>query len=145
MTMTMPARELDRLSLSGLTTEDLPELSEDLTGRTLLDRLGQMVGSVADVMIDAERFRAPFLLIGSGGLLGLGRQFRLIPRDAIARVEEDAVYIDRDKDLILSGPVFKDDLTGDEAERHYADVYTHYGITPYWVESPLGAGASDEH
>ena len=38
-------------------------------------------------------------------------------------VYANAVYLDRDKELILSGPIFKDDLTGDEAERHDAEVY----------------------
>ncbi len=133
MTITMPARELDRLSLSGLTADDLADLSEDLSNRTACDRLGEMVGTVEDVMIDAQRLRAPFLIIGSGGILGLGRQHHLVPRDLVTRVDENAVYIDRDKDQLLSGPAYRDGMAGDDAESHYAEVYAHFGVTPYWT------------
>ena len=132
MTMTMPARDLDRLSRSGLTPADLENLDDDLTGRTVYDRLGEEIGTVEDVLVDTVRLRAPFVWVSWGGLLGIGKQQRLIPLEAIDRVTPEGLYLNREKELVMNAPASQDSLDGEDAESHYAQVYDAYGITPYW-------------
>ena len=59
MTTTMPARDLDRLSRSGLTAADLDNLDDDLRGHTAYDRVGEEIGTVEDVLVDTLLLRAP--------------------------------------------------------------------------------------
>src|SRR5512135_163562 len=132
MTITMPARELDRLSQSGLSTADLENLDEDLVGRPLYDRLGEEIGSVDDLLVSRQLLRAPFVVVRWGGLLGIGRQMRLVPVETLERVAPDAVYVGLDREVVTASPAFRDDLEGDDAELQYASVYAHYGLAPYW-------------
>jgi sporulation protein YlmC with PRC-barrel domain len=133
MTMTMPARELDRLSRSGLSAADLQNLDDDLAGRTVYDRAGEEIGTVEDELVEPRQLRVPFLIVTWGGVLGIGKQQRLVPMEAISRIEVDGVHVDRDKDLIVSAPPYHDKLEVEDAELHYSAVYDLYGITPYWM------------
>src|SRR5689334_1984261 len=108
MSTIMQTRELDRLSRSGLTAADLENLDEDLAGRTVHDRMGEEIGTVEDELIDPRRLRAPFMLVAWGGLLGIGRQERLIPMELIDRAESEAVYLSCDRDLVTSAPGYND-------------------------------------
>jgi sporulation protein YlmC with PRC-barrel domain len=133
MTMTMPARELDRLSRSGLSAADLENLDDDLAGRTVYVRGGDQIGTVEDELVEPRQLRVPFLILTWGGVLGIGKQQRLVPMEAISRIETDGVHIDRDKELIVSAPAYHDNLEVEDAELHYSAVYDLYGITPYWM------------
>jgi hypothetical protein len=133
MTMTMPARELDRLSRSGLSPADIENLDDDLVGRPVHDRTGEEIGTVEDVLIEPRHLHAPFVLVQWGGLLGLGRQERLVPMEAVERIEPGGVYLNRDKDLVTSAPGYQDNMSLEDAELHYQAIYDLYGITPYWM------------
>ena len=133
MTTTMPARGLDRMSRTGLTVDDLENLDEDLSGRTVYDRNGDEMGEVEDELVDSRLLQAPFLLIGWGGILGLGHQQRLVPMEAISRTDPGGVVIDRDRETIESSPAYREGLQGDDAELMYREAYDAYGITPYWM------------
>ena len=137
MTMTMPARDLDRLSRSGLTTADLENIDDDLSGRTVYGRLGEEIGTVDDVLVDSAQLRAPFLVVTCGGVLGIGKQQRLVPVEAIDRVTPEGVYLNCDKPLVTNAPAYQDSLEGEDAGLHYGQVYDAFGITPYWqTEQP---------
>jgi len=137
MTTTMPTRELDRLSRSGLTAADLENLDDDLSGRTVYDRLREEIGTVEDVLVDTVQLHAPFALVSWGGLLGLGKHQRLIPLEAIDLITPEGVYLNCDKELVTSGPAYQRNLDGEDAEAHYGQVYDAYGIRPYWqTEQP---------
>ena len=130
MTTTMPARDLDRLSRSGLTAADLDNLDDDLRGHAAYDRVGEEIGTVEDVLVDTLLLRAPFVVVSWGGLLGLGKQQRLIPMEAVDRVTPDGVYLNTDKEIVTNAPPHQESLSGAEAELHYREVYNAFGVTP---------------
>ena len=131
MTTTMPTRDLDRLSRSGLSAADLENLDDDLSGRTVYDRTGEEVGTLEDVLVDTVQLKAPFVLVSWGGLLGIGKQQRLVPLEVIDQVTPEGIYLSGDKELVKSGPVYHDDLSRPDAEAHYAEVYAAYRIKPH--------------
>lgn len=137
MTIRMPARELDRLSASGLSPADLANLEDDLVGRAVYDRMGEEIGTVEDVLVSRELLRAPFLIVRWGGVLGIGRQQRLVPTESVDRIDGEAIYLSLDHEAVTNGPAYPGDADGDEAEAHYAQVYRHYGLEPYWMREPL--------
>jgi sporulation protein YlmC with PRC-barrel domain len=132
--MAMPfTRDLDPLTSSGLELEDP---AQDLRGREALDRDGDSVGTVTDMMIDPSLRAARLLLVErSSGLLGLGKKRYLVPLEVARPVDDRSVVIDRSKDEIESAPEYQAS-EGEQEELHYAEVYGIYGVRPYWEADP---------
>ena len=119
---------LHQLSDSKLTVADE---AEDVRGRKVLDKAGEDVGTVDDLMIDDREKKVRFLRVVSGGFLGLGDTTFLIPVDAITRVTADAVYIDHTREHVAGGPGYNPEMITDLS--HLSSVYDHYGYPPYWT------------
>jgi sporulation protein YlmC with PRC-barrel domain len=133
MSMTF-TRDLDPLTSSGLELEDP---TKDLRGREALDRDGESVGTVAELLIDPT-LRIPRLAVveGGGGLLGIGKKHYLVPMEAIGQDDGQTVRISRIKDEILAESEYHAS-EGEEEELQYAQAYQAYGIRPYWEEAPV--------
>jgi sporulation protein YlmC with PRC-barrel domain len=126
MAMTF-TRDLDPLTSSGL---ELDDPSRDLRGRNVVDEDGHDVGTVADMLIDPQLRIARMLVLETGGLLGMGKKQYLVPLEA-AHDDGEQVRIKRSKDEITREPEYR--LSdGEEEELQYAQVYSAYGIRPYW-------------
>ena len=63
--------------------------ADDLRGLRVLDPCHHRVGEVDGLIIDEEERRARLLVVASGGILGLGRTERLVPVDAVTRIDAD--------------------------------------------------------
>src|SRR3954470_3161792 len=121
---------LVRLSDTQLTVADP---AQDVRGRKVLDKAGQQIGHVEDLFIDDAEKHVRFLLIGSGGFLGFGEKKFLMPIDAVMRVNNDSVQIDRTRAHVAGGPTYDPAITEDHTpEDHYAAVYGYYGFMPFW-------------
>jgi sporulation protein YlmC with PRC-barrel domain len=125
MTQTQDAGLL-YLSDSGL---ELAHAADDVRGLAVLTPYGHRLGEVEDLVVDAQERRVRLLSVLSGGILGLGATERLVPVEAIIRVD-DRVHLDhphvgaadrgRDRVDPAAGPAF-------------ADVYERYGVVPFWT------------
>ncbi|MEU5153825.1 PRC-barrel domain-containing protein [Glycomyces sp. NPDC021274] len=120
---------LTRLGDSELTVANE---DEDVRGRKVIDRNGDETGSVDGLIIDEAERKVRFLEVGSGGFLGLGKKQVLIPVDAVTRIDEDHVYIDRGREEVASGPGYDPELMPEPDRPYYENVYTHYGFPPFW-------------
>ena len=101
MTTQMRLDTLTKLSESDLV---LANSDEDIRGRTLRDTNDEEIGSVDDLMIDADQRKVRFLLVGAGGFLGIGEKQFLIPVDAVTRIDDDNVWINQNKSKIVGSP-----------------------------------------
>jgi sporulation protein YlmC with PRC-barrel domain len=108
--------------------------AEDVRGRNIIDKDGETIGEVSDLIVDNRETHVRFLEVASGGLFGLGRQKSLIPVDAITRIGDDAVYINQTRQRISEAPPYDPDLIHEDVgdESYYGHVYRHYGYPPYW-------------
>ncbi|HET8571160.1 MAG TPA: PRC-barrel domain-containing protein [Candidatus Limnocylindria bacterium] len=127
MTTQMRLDTLTKLSESDLV---LANSDEDIRGRTLRDTNDEEIGSVDDLMIDADQRKVRFLLVGAGGFLGIGEKQFLIPVDAVTRIDDDNVWINQNKSKIIGSPNYQPDLVN---ENYYNDLYGYYGYSPYWT------------
>ena len=118
---------LRRLGETGLTVS-FPE--EDIRGRTVLDRAGEELGTVDDLLVDDAEHKVRFLQVASGGLLGLGEQKVMIPVDAISRITDEAVQVDQGRERVAGAPHYDPSITHDT---YWEDVYGYYGYGPYWT------------
>lgn len=119
---------LVRLRDTGLT---LAHEEEDVRGMTVVDRNGDEIGHVEDLFIDETQRRLRFLEIGSGGFLGIGKEKRLIPVDAIMRVDEQ-VHIDQERSHVAASPGYDPELTPMPEPPTIEEIYGHYGYIPFW-------------
>ena len=118
---------LRRLSDSDLTVAN-PD--EDIRGRTVVDRNGDEIGKVDDLMIDDREKRVRFMRVGTGGFLGLGETMLMIPIDAITRITEDAVRINQTREHAAGAPPYDPALVNDA---FWGNTYNHWGYGPYWA------------
>lgn len=115
----------------------LADPAEDITGRTVIAASGEDIGKVDDLMIDDREKKVRFIRVASGGLLGLGQTKFLIPVDAITRVTDQNVFVDRSRDQVAAAPAYDPDLVNEEYFEH---LYRHYGYAPYWTAGYMYPG-----
>lgn len=120
--------KLVKLSESG---ETVSMSDEDVRGRTVRDKDGEKIGTVHDLLIDPEHNKVRFLLVESGGFLGIGETTSFIPVDAVIRVTEDDVTIAQTKDTVAGAPGYDPTLVDDRS--FHESVYSHYGYSPFWA------------
>jgi sporulation protein YlmC with PRC-barrel domain len=119
---------------------DVKNRAEDIRKRTVVDRDGDEIGTVDDLLIDGHEYKVRFLQVKDGGFLGIGGRHFLVPVDAVTRVTEDTVSIDQSRAHVGDGPVYDPTVASDEEwrrgafrdEGYYPGVYRHYGYAPFW-------------
>lgn len=119
-------RTLVHLADSDLTVKT----EDDVRGKEVVDRNGDEVGTVDDLVIDPDELKVRFLQVGSGGFLGLGEKKQLIPVDAVVKIDEQ-VHIAQHRGHVASAPVYDPSLVP-QAE-YYEELYGYYGYPPFWA------------
>ncbi|SUA79845.1 Uncharacterized protein conserved in bacteria [Nocardia otitidiscaviarum] len=109
----------------------LRNAGDDIRGRTVFDRRGHEIGDVDGLIIDESERQVRLLRVGSGGVLGIGKTERLIPAEAIARIEDDTVHIDRTREAVASSTPYDPPMV--DAYAYYERVYGDYGYAPFWA------------
>ena len=119
-----------RLNDTQLTVADP---AQDVRGLQVVDNNDQPIGHVEDLLIDDTEKKVRFLLIGAGGFLGMGEKRFLIPVDAIAKISNDSVRVDRTRDHVAAGPHYDPQLEDESLQQdHFSSVYGYYGFIPFW-------------
>ncbi|WP_396656994.1 PRC-barrel domain-containing protein [Microbacterium sp.] len=103
---------------------------EDIRGYDVKDAAGDDVGTVDDLLIDEAENRVRFLVVASGGFLGLGEHKSFLPVDAVTGVGDGEVHIGQPRGRLVGAPAYDPSLVN---ERDYGEsVYGYYGYTPFW-------------
>lgn len=121
----------DRLVMLSDTDETIANGEEDIRGRAVKDRAGEDLGTVDDLLIDPTANQVRFLVVASGGFLGLGEQKSFIPVEAVTRVGAHEVFIDQTLDQVAGAPAYDPDLVNDRS--YNEGVYGYFGYLPYWA------------
>jgi sporulation protein YlmC with PRC-barrel domain len=118
------------LHVLGDTDLMLTDPAEDIRGRKVRDRVDEEIGKVEEILIDDLEKRVRLFRVGCGGLFGLGEKKVLIPVDAITRITDTEVYINRSRQHVTGLPHHD----SDSLDQHYLEsVYAYYGFYPYWA------------
>jgi sporulation protein YlmC with PRC-barrel domain len=102
--------------------------SEDVRGREVYSLEGEKIGHVDDLLVDPQTVKARFLIVASGGFLGIGVHTTLIPIEAVSGVDENRVTIEHVREHIAAAPVYDPHL--EMAQPFLYEVYEHYGYAP---------------
>jgi len=106
-----------------------------LIGADVENLQGEKLGDIKDVVLDPETGRITYAVLSFGGFMGLGEKYFAIPWSALTSKggEKGDFVLNVDKDKLKNAPGFDKNNWPNMADRHWAQqVYTYYGITPYW-------------
>ena len=109
-----------RLGVTGLTV--LPR-EEDLRGRPVVDRAGEEIGHISNLLTDEGQTKARFVLLTVSDPAGATRL--LIPADVITAISDEAVYLDQSREQVLGAPAYECD-TAEQSD--YEAIEHYYGI-----------------
>ena len=107
----------------------LSDPADDIRGHQVRDSAGEEIGVVEDLLIDDFEQRVR-LLRASCGSSPASEKSILIPVDAVTRITDREVYINRSRYHVGNLPPYH----SDSADQHYYElVYAYYGYYPFWV------------
>jgi sporulation protein YlmC with PRC-barrel domain len=129
----MPTISNRRIVSMNDTDLTLADPAEDVRGRTIVDVNGDDIGDVEDLMLDRDESKVRFLQVGAGGFLGIGEKKFLIPVDAITRIDDGHIFIDRAREHVIGGPEYDPTLVRDDTGDLWANAYSYYGYGPFWA------------
>jgi sporulation protein YlmC with PRC-barrel domain len=105
-----------------------------LIGDSIVNREGDDLGDLEELMIDLTSGRIAYAVLSFGGFLGLGEKLFAIPWDALAvDQEEERLILDVDEEMLEDAPGFdKNDWPATPGRDLVRQAYDHYGYEPYW-------------
>lgn len=127
----MSAPTGDTLVRLNETTLTVADPRTDVRERKAVDAEGEEIGTVDDLLVDDAEHRVRFLRVRHGGFLGIGAEHFLVPVDAVSKVTDDAVHIDRDRSRLTDVPGYDPEVEDDPA--YYGGVYGWWGYPAYWA------------
>lgn len=110
--------------------------ASSLTGHDVVNRAGETLGEVQDIMLDLAHGTVAYAVMSSGGFLGIGERLFAIPWRALQLdPERKAFVLDVERSHFDKAPGFESthwptQLNGGEA--WHRDVHAYYGTPVYW-------------
>jgi hypothetical protein len=113
--------------------------SRDLVGAFVRDSQCNIVGLVNELLIDSSGHTIAIINHGDYDKYGEGGRYTLVPLEALqiaeaspSDLEKVIVSLNMTEDQLEAAPFFDPTRTDD---RQYAgQVYTHFGLQPYWTD-----------
>ena len=126
----MPAQSTPRLVKLSDSDLTVATVEDDIRGRALKDNAGEDLGEIDDLLIDPDERNVRFLVVASGGFLGLGEQKSFIPVDAVTRIDDEVVTVNLAREQVAGAPPYDPDLT--DEPNYLENTYGYYGFMPFW-------------
>ena len=108
--------------------------ASSLEGETVLNRQGETIGEIEEIMLDVKSGRVAYAVLAVGGFLGIGEKYFAVPWRALTLdADRKCFVLDVDKDRLSDAPGFDKDHWPSMADENWAgDVHRFYGSEPYW-------------
>ena len=108
--------------------------ASDFEGEDVVNRQGETVGEVEEVMLDVRSGRIAYAVLAVGGFLGIGERYFAIPWRALTLDTDRKCFIlDVDKERLQNAPGFDKDHWPSMADSRWAsEVHSYYRAAPYW-------------
>jgi sporulation protein YlmC with PRC-barrel domain len=109
-------------------------LASALAGTEVVNREGEKLGMLDEIMLDVPMGRIAYAVLSSGGFLGIGEKLFAIPWGALTWDTENQFFIlDVSKDRLEQAPGFDKDHWPSTADQSWAaNVHKYYVTAPYW-------------
>lgn len=102
--------------------------SSSMSGDKVVNRNGEDLGEIRDLMIDLESGQVVYVVLEFGGFLGMGSKLFAVP------LSPDHQFIfDQSKEKLENAPGFDKNNWPDFSDRMWGtDIHAYYGVSPYW-------------
>ena len=107
-----------------------------IIGEAVVNRQGENLGQIHDLVIDAKEGRLAYAVLTFGGFMGMGNKLFAMPWRAFEfSTTENKLILNVDKERLETAPGFEQDAKWpDFADRAWGDgIYKYYGFEPYWA------------
>ena len=110
-------------------------LGSELTGTTVHNREFESIGSINDLIVDAEKGSIRFAVVGVGGFLGMGETDVMVPWGAFrwqpnTDTNEEVFVLDVTREQLEKAPRFDRDKLDQFYTREMSEpVFRHYRVT----------------
>lgn len=114
--------------------------ADTLDGDKIVSADGDEVGKVKDIMLDVQSGRVAYVVMSSGGFLGIGDKLLAIPWNALTLdADRKCFLLALPSERVKNAPGFDKDHWPAMADRTWASsVHQYYGREPYWsIETAL--------
>ena len=122
--------------MSNTTVETHPNVlsATAVIGDNVVNRTGETLGKIEELMLDLEKGRVAYAVLSFGGFLGMGEKRFAIPFEALKLdATREHFTLDVDKDKLRNAPGFDKNHPPQASDRTWgAEVYKFYGYKPYW-------------
>ncbi|AKB31204.1 antigen [Methanosarcina siciliae HI350] len=110
-----------------------------LKGDKVVNRAGEDIGKIEELMIDLQDGRVGYAVLSFGGFLGMSDKFFAIPWQALQlRVHEHAFLLDIPKETLENAEGFDKGNWPLTTREGLSGTYTYYGCQPYWQSGVAG-------
>ena len=105
-----------------------------LSGDEVVNRQGEKLGTIEEIMLDVPTGRIAYAVLSSGGFLGIGDKLFAIPWGSLTLDPENKCFVlDVARDGLEQAPGFDKDHWPSMADRDWArELHTYYRVRPYW-------------
>lgn len=109
--------------------------TSSITGTDVVNRDGENLGHIEDIMIDLSTGRILYTVLSFGGFLGIGNKLFAVPFDSFTIDKSNEKFVlDYDKDFLEKAPGFdKDNWPKTNDTDFNTRVYDYYSVDPYWA------------
>ena len=103
-------------------------------GDAVVNRAGESLGKIEELMLDLEKGRVAYAILSLGGFLGMGEKLFAVPFEALKLdASREHFTLDVDKNKLMKAPGFDRNNPPQASDRTWgAEVYKFYGYKPYW-------------
>lgn len=104
--------------------------SSTLAGEEVVNRDGENLGDIKDLMIDVNSGQVTYAVLEFGGFMGMGSKLFAVPLSAMQLDTKNKRFIlDQSKERLESAPGFDKDNWPDFADESWNDsIYSFYGV-----------------
>jgi hyperosmotically inducible protein len=107
--------------------------ASDLIGMEVKNNQNEKLGKVHDLAVDVESGRIVYVILSTGGFIGIGDTLHAVPPGALHRdVASKTLQLDADKAKLTAAPKFEMAKWAECCDSNQvAEVYREYGQQPY--------------
>ncbi|HEY9097391.1 MAG TPA: PRC-barrel domain-containing protein [Thiobacillus sp.] len=108
--------------------------SSTIAGDKVVNRNGEGLGDIKDLMIDVDSGRVAYAVLEFGGFMGLGSKLFAVPLSAMEPDTQNKCFVfDQSKESLKNAPGFDKDDWPTFTDRDWgSSVHQYYGVRPYW-------------
>jgi sporulation protein YlmC with PRC-barrel domain len=105
-----------------------------LEGDEVVNREGEKLGRIDEIMIDVPSGRVAYVVMSTGGFLGIGDKLFAVPFNALSLDTHNKCFVlDAARERIEQAPGFDKDHWPEMADASWGQqVHGYYGTRPYW-------------